>query len=59
MLAIAGFLVFLAGSAVAYSVDSYPAYRRQAEIVAGVLLIAGLALLGISLQVALNWSFGL
>jgi hypothetical protein len=59
MLAIVGFFVFLAGSAVAYSVDSYPAYRRQAELVAGILLMAGLALVGISLQVSLNWPSGL
>lgn len=59
MLAIVGFIIFLAGSAVAYSTDSYPAYRRQGEIVAGILLMAGLALLGISLQISLNWPFGL
>jgi hypothetical protein len=54
MLAIAGFFIFLAGSALAYSVDRYPAYRRQAELVAGILLIAGLALVGINLQVSLD-----
>jgi hypothetical protein len=59
MLAIVGFLIFLAGSAIAYSTDSYPAYRRQAEVVAGILLLAGLALLGISLQVTLKWPSGL
>jgi hypothetical protein len=59
MLAIVGFLVFLAGSTIAYSADSYPASRRQAELAAGVLLIAGLALLGISLQVSPNRPPGL
>jgi uncharacterized membrane protein len=59
MLAIIGFVVFVAGGVVAYSVDRYPAYRRQAEIVAGFLLMAGLALLGINLQVSFNWPFAL
>jgi hypothetical protein len=54
MLAIAGFFVFLTGSVVAYWIDRYPAYRRQAELVAGVLLMVGLALVGINLQVSLN-----
>jgi uncharacterized membrane protein len=54
MLAIVGFFVFLAGSALAYSVDRYPAYQRQTELVAGILLMVGLALVGINLQASLN-----
>ena len=53
MLAIVGFFVFLTGSAVAYWVDSYPAYRRQAELAAGILLMVGLALVGINLEASL------
>jgi hypothetical protein len=58
MLAITGFFVFLGGGALAYSAAAYPAYERAAEVVAGILLMAGLALLGIGLQVSLDMALG-
>lgn len=54
MLAIVGFVIFLAGSALAYTADNYAAYQGLAEIMAGVLLLAGLLLLGINLEFALG-----
>lgn len=50
MLAIVGFFIFLAGGALAYSAETYPAYERAAIVMAGILLTIGLALLGINLQ---------
>jgi hypothetical protein len=58
MLAVVGFFIFLGGGALAYSAAAYPAYERPAEVVAGILLMAGLALLGIGLQVSLDPIFG-
>ena len=58
MLAIAGFFVFLGGSVLAYLAESWPAYERLAETVAGILVIAGLALLGINLELSLDPTFG-
>ncbi|HVV60724.1 MAG TPA: hypothetical protein VHD14_03100 [Pseudolabrys sp.] len=54
MFAIAGFLIFLGASVLAYRAESYGVHEKLAEIVAGLLMLAGLSLIGLSLQLALN-----
>jgi hypothetical protein len=58
MLAIIGFLAFLAGGALAYSAGSYPAYEQPAKIAAGILLTLGLVLLGINLRFMIDAPYG-
>jgi len=54
MLAIVGFFIFLAGSALAYWAESYSGYEKLSEVVAGILLMIGLTLLGANLEISLG-----
>jgi hypothetical protein len=57
MLSIAGFIVFLAGGALAYAAEARKTREKRFELIAGFLLMAGLAMLGVDLQMALTAAF--
>jgi hypothetical protein len=55
MIAAVGLIGVLTGGALACAAGRYPARTAQLETIAGVLLIAGLALLGSRLPYNLHW----